>query len=354
MEKINSAVIGCGRMGAFTSDSVLQFSPSCWLPLSHAEALQLHPKINLNALCDVNETLLGKAKLQYQVANSYTDFEVMLEAIKPELLCIATRTPDRPAIIQQGIAAGVKAFHIEKPLCNSVIQLNDLEKLTQAHNILLSYGTVRRYFSVYKMAKELVESGKWGRLKQVQINFGSAPLFWTHPHSVDLLLFFAGKTSILDCQATLENVVYGESPHYIQSDPILTMGSVRFDNGVTGLITQANGMDVVLSCETGELTVLADGRGIVCREAKGDDPYFIYPGEKKPIPEVGKEGSYAAISALVAALDNEDNFDKQHIFSGQRILFTFMQSHHMGGHRVVMHDLIEDWFIMAQSGPYVA
>ena len=39
MSKIKSAVIGCGRMGAFTSENVKKHAPKCWFPLSHIEAL---------------------------------------------------------------------------------------------------------------------------------------------------------------------------------------------------------------------------------------------------------------------------------------------------------------------------
>ncbi len=36
---ISAAVIGCGRMGAFTSEGVRRHAPRAWLPLAHAEAI---------------------------------------------------------------------------------------------------------------------------------------------------------------------------------------------------------------------------------------------------------------------------------------------------------------------------
>ena len=48
-------LIGCGRMGAFTSENVLNFAPKCWFPLSHANAVQLHKNLLLTSMCDTNQ-----------------------------------------------------------------------------------------------------------------------------------------------------------------------------------------------------------------------------------------------------------------------------------------------------------
>ena len=47
METIDSAVIGCGRMGAFTSEIVTRYCPPCWMPLSHIQALLASDEISL-------------------------------------------------------------------------------------------------------------------------------------------------------------------------------------------------------------------------------------------------------------------------------------------------------------------
>ena len=73
MEKIRSAVIGCGRMGAFSSELMLKSGPSCWFPLSHIEALMGFDVISIEAICDVNISLLERAKSRYDVSPvSYT------------------------------------------------------------------------------------------------------------------------------------------------------------------------------------------------------------------------------------------------------------------------------------------
>ena len=66
--------------------------------------------------------------------------------------------------------------------------MQELRELTIKKNIILTYGTLRRYFDVYIKAKKLVDSGKYGKLIQIDINFGHNQLFWSHPHSVDIIL----------------------------------------------------------------------------------------------------------------------------------------------------------------------
>ena len=62
MEKINLGIIGAGRMGAFTSNSVKKFSPAIWMPLSHLEAAQQNNKFNIVGICDKSNSALIKVK----------------------------------------------------------------------------------------------------------------------------------------------------------------------------------------------------------------------------------------------------------------------------------------------------
>ena len=166
MNKIRSAVIGCGRMGAFTSQTVKKYSPNCWFPLSHIEALIRCPETLLESICDIDKDLLDKSSSKYGVENIFFDYQIMLEKIKPELLCVATRTIERTAIISDAINKGVKAIHLEKPICNSIKQLNELNKVVKENNIALTYGTIRRYFNIYNQAKEIADSGEVGTLQE--------------------------------------------------------------------------------------------------------------------------------------------------------------------------------------------
>ena len=361
MTKIKSAVIGCGRMGGFTSDSVKLYSPKCWLPLSHIEALISCPETFLDAICDIDLESLSKAKTKYNIENIFEDYRKMLKATKPELLCVATRTIERTSIIKDAIYAGVKAIHLEKPICNSMSQLDELSSLVKENNIALTYGTLRRYFYIYNKAKEIIDSGELGDLKEIEVNHGKAQLFWGHPHSVDIILFFADFRSIASVEAKLSNVDFGEKDDLILSDPQVDTAEIRFDDGCVGKITTKLGMDVALHCSRGRIIVEGDGRRVVVHKTNKSEVYFEYQSEVFVKKDNKPEGTIAAIKHLINQLrpelnDNQSatSFDQEHIFMGQRVLFGFTQSQLDGGVSVALNDIRSTIHVLGKSGKFYA
>ena len=361
MTSIKSAVIGCGRMGAFTSQSVKNYSPKSWFPLSHIEALISCPNTNLVSICDKNPALLSKAVLQYGIENYFEDYHKMLDITKPELLCIATRTIERSTIIKDAINAGVKAIHLEKPICNSVKQLDEIFSLVKNNDISLTYGTLRRYFDIYNKAKKIVDSGEIGHLQEIEVNFGQAQLFWTHPHSVDTILYFAGSRKITSVEASFSNFILGQEDDLIISDPQIKEATINFEDSCKGKITTRLGMDVTLYCSGGRVIVEGDGRRVVVLKLNNSKAYFEFPGEVFIKENERPEGTMAAILQLVNQLSPEiiptksmPTFDKKHIFNGQRVLFGFAQSYLDQKGPVSLNDIRPSLNIFGKTGELYA
>ncbi|MDB0053302.1 Gfo/Idh/MocA family oxidoreductase [Alphaproteobacteria bacterium] len=353
MEKIRSAVIGCGRMGAFSSDLMQKAGPKCWFPLSHIEALKEFNEISLDAICDVNPSLLEKARIRYSINHTYSDYYELFSNHEIDLLCVATRTPGRDKIIQIGIEHGVKAFHLEKPLCNSMTQLSKLESLVTSNNVCLSYGTLRRYLNIYQKAKDIVDSGKFGKLLQIQVNFGEAALLWTHPHSVDLILFFSGKRKLKAVQSHLSNVVFIRD-NIVESDPVIEQSMMYFDDGLVGSISKIPGMDVVLGCEKGVITVESNGRQIAIKQAFNGSPYFEYSKDLITDACNKSQGTYSAISNLLENLNKKDYQKNQFVFLGQKVLFGFVDSHLNNG-KLIDIDMVSDKIkVIGKTGIFYA
>lgn len=353
MEKIRSAVIGCGRMGAFTSDIMKKHGPKCWFPLSHIEALKHFSNISVEAICDVNSSLLEKAKDEFGIEHTYNDYNELFNKHKIDLLCVATRTQEREKIIQVAIEHGIRAFHLEKPLCNSVKQLKKLESLVVNNKVCLSYGTLRRYLDIYQKAKNLVDSGKFGKLLQVQVNFGESPLFWTHPHSVDIILFFSGKRRVVNVQSHLSNVTQ-ITDNIIGSDPIIEQSSIYFDDGLVGTITKIPGMDVVLGCEKGIVTVESNGSQIVIKQTFNNGPYFEYSKDLISDTYNKSQGTYSAIFNLLENFNNKDYYKNQFIFLGQKVLFGFVDSHLNNGKLIDIDIVSDEISVIGKTGIFYA
>jgi scyllo-inositol 2-dehydrogenase (NAD+) len=360
MVTVDAAVIGCGRMGAFASRSVQAYAPPCWLPLAHAEAIRAHPALRLTALCDVRPEALARAADAFGVTRTYTDPQCLLDDMKPVLLGVATRTIGRSEIIKAAVSVGTRALHVEKPLCNSMGELASLELIFARDDVHLTYGAIRRLLRPYQDARDLVASGAFGALLEVQVNMGRGQLFWTHPHSVDLLLFATSGARLESVSARLENVELGMDSREVMSDPWIESATFQFEGGVEGRITRAPGCDVVFSCEKGGVAVEADGTEVWIYEARGENPYPRRHAWRSSEASAQPGGTLAAVSMLVDCLRGDtraieaNTVIKHDIVRGQRLLFAMLQSHRDKGRPVGPGEVEDGWTVWGRSGSMYA
>lgn len=346
----NAGLVGCGRMGAFTSPAVRRDAPACWFPLAHAEAIAAHPGLHLAGLTDNDTEAAARAAAAHGNPPVFPDVGALLAATSPALLCVATRTLGRADIIEQALDAGVRALHVEKPLCNSMAELAALETRFAAGDHFLTLGAIRRFMAPYRAALAHVQSGAMGDLREIQIQFGETSLCWSHPHSIDLLLFAAGNRAIRDVSAVLGDIETGSHPHEIRNDPLVHSVTVRFHDGLIGRITRVPGADMMLACQTGALSVEADGHRLRALYTGPDAAYPAWQDWPLP-PQANQAGTLAALTQLVDCLDGKADaiaanaVVKRDILLGQRLLFAILQSNEQHGTPVELHSLSNDWYI---------
>ncbi|MBP1178515.1 putative dehydrogenase [Methylobacterium sp. PvR107] len=341
-------------MGAFASDVARQWLPSDWFPLTHAEAILDHPSLDLAAIVDSDASKLSVAQARYG-CDGFSGFEEMLDVVKPELVCIATRTPGRAALIKRCVRAGVKAIHVEKPLCNSVLELNELEAELSSEQIFLTIGALRRHLSPYLTALDFVTRGDLGKLREIRVGFGPGPLYWTHPHSVDLMLWAARPQAVLSVQARLDKLDFDKSSGVVLNDPIVLNAVIEFKDGIIGHISQSGLGELTLECQDGAVVVENDGWVLKSRSRAGDDPYphwkSVTPSRTSPF-----RGTTAALQQLVSCLKDdigarsENSALKAEIFLGQRLLFGIIASHLEGGRPLRLSEIPQDLAVEAMTG----
>jgi predicted dehydrogenase len=257
-------------MGAFTSELMLKWAPSCWHPLSHCEAIDSASSVDLVAVCDIDARQLERVRALFPgIHGFFSDYDELLAGTRPDIVCVATRTSERTTIIEHAVVNEARGLHIEKPLCNRMTELESIEKIFDSSYLACTYGTLRRYMPIFLRARDLVQSGHFGPLIEIQVCFGSAPLMWTHPHSFDLLTFFADDADIVMVSGRLKDEGIEREGAYLDCDPIVKSVTIEFATGVVGLITQSGGNDVVLTCRDGSVTIESGGRRIRCRESLG-------------------------------------------------------------------------------------
>jgi len=326
---IKAAVIGCGRMGAFTSEGMKRWAPPAWFPLAHADAIAAHPELELAAVADAAPEALERVKGVHPGVRTYTDLNALAADVRPALAGVATRTVGRTEVLETLHASGTRAFHCEKPLCNSMDELERLKALFGRDDTHVTYGALRRTFDIYREALAIAESGRLGALREVRVNFGAAPLYWTQAHAIDLILFGARGRRVVEVQARLESVEREGS--VVHNDPVIQSAAIWFDDGVAGHIGRAPGLDFVLSCEGGEAIVRSDGRALEIAAPEGEDPYLTR--REQAVEAREPLGALRCMHQLVDCLKGDaearaaNAVVKRDILLGQRIAFGLVQSH---------------------------
>lgn len=343
-------------MGAFTAEVIRRHAPACWFPLSHAEAIRQHVRLDLRALCDLDAGALARAATAHSGTATYSDAHRLFDEVRPRLVGIATRTVGRAQLMADAVDRGVRALHVEKPLCNSAQELAALCALMERADVFVTYGAIRRFFPIYRLAKQLADSGRYGALREIRVSMGSGTLFWTHPHSIDLILFAAGSRSVVGVQARLAEIVTAGDAVHIESDPKVVSATVYFGDGVAGHITQALGSDLVLSCTDAEIVVRADGGQLTIHTVRNGGIYPTSEPFDGDMPAVGLGGTLAPVAQLVDCLDgdaqaiDQNAGIKRDILKGHGIAFAMLQSH-LEGSRVVLPDAIDPaMFVYARTG----
>lgn len=354
-DKLRVALVGCGRIGAHTPPHVRAACPPGWLPLNHAEAITMTPGLELVAVCDTDTTRAEATAKEFGAARWFTDYRKLIEEVRPDLLSIATRTDGRCNIIEFAATHGVRGIHAEKPLGRSREECQRALAVVAAHDVHLSYGTTRRYMDAYREAKRLFAEGSFGALQQITLEFGRSALLWTHPHSVDLAVFFSGAREVDFVQATVASPPEAITGHIVDADPKVENAFIQFANGVRATLTCAGGLHTHLVGEHGTLTVGADGSWMESnRKAM---PNAAYPlAHERWQPDASLSGTQRAFSELATTVRSQGplGIAPDEIALGCDILFAIAWSSLQGGRRVTLAEVPADLTITGRSGALFA
>ncbi|MCA1368417.1 Gfo/Idh/MocA family oxidoreductase [Bradyrhizobium sp. BRP14] len=243
IQRVKLAVLGAGLIGK-----------------RHIQHVLAEPSAQLSAVVDptpVGETIAKEAGVKW-----FTSFADMIAADRPDGIIVAT--PNQ-AHVQNGleaVEAGVPAL-IEKPIADDVIPGEKLIAAAEAKGVPLLTGHHRRHNPVMQKSKEIIESGKLGRVLVVNAMFwlfkpddyfdiswrrerGAGPVFLNLIHDVDNLRYLFGDVAAV--QARESNAVRGNA---VEETAVIL---IEFKNGVLGTATVSDSVVAPWSWEmtTGE------------------------------------------------------------------------------------------------------
>ena len=148
MKQLGIGVIGLGAIGA-----------------KHLSMLQNMREAKIVGVSDINPELLNKAIAGTQIG-AYTDYHELLA--NPELEAVIVATPDQlhKDICIAAANAG-KHILVEKPIASTIKDGEEMIAAAKENNVKLMVGFTLRFVPHYVQAREIIRSGKLGKIISV-------------------------------------------------------------------------------------------------------------------------------------------------------------------------------------------
>ena len=157
--KLRIACIGIDGKGA--SDS----GAAAGLNSKHPEDVN-----DIVAIVDVDTKRLAKAQKRFPGAKPFTDFRKMFEEMADKIDAVTVSTPDHTHFVAGMMALQHKKHvMVQKPMCNTIWEVRELHKAAKAAGVITQMGNQGRTMEGQRLAKEWVEQGGIGTLKEIRL-----------------------------------------------------------------------------------------------------------------------------------------------------------------------------------------
>jgi len=218
LRKIQSAVIGCGRIGCGFDDA-----PHNKIIMTHAGSYYNNPNTDLVALCDIDKSKLIKYGKKYSVSKLFDNPNDLFGKVDLDCVSICTRADSHLNLVKIAAKNGIKAIFLEKPIGNSLQNSSKIIEICKKNKIKLLIDHQRRFDPFFLHLKNFINN-KIGKIQTVNVIYGGG-IVNTGTHIIDLLRYFFGEISFV-------NASFSQNPSCNPSDPNVD-GKIVFKNKVT-------------------------------------------------------------------------------------------------------------------------
>lgn len=115
------------------------------------------------------------AARKYGALEWFTDPETMLDKVSPQGVCIVGSPRMHYELGLMILKRGIPIF-IEKPPAETFLEVKELSETTEQYNTWGMIGFMKRFAPANLVAKEFMESEKFGRLSSITLIHGFRPL----------------------------------------------------------------------------------------------------------------------------------------------------------------------------------
>ena len=194
------------------------------------------PEFDLVAVCDKDIDRAKYAARKYGALEWFTDVETMLDKVAPQGVCIVGPPKMHYELGLPVLKRGIPIF-IEKPPAETFLEAKELAETAEQNNTWGMIGFLKRFAPANLVAKEFMESEKFGKLSSITLIHGSGPyddtrrmLLYNGIHMIDLARFFAGEILSLFAYSISNS-----------SDTCAVSVAFEFANGAVGQLNMNSG-----------------------------------------------------------------------------------------------------------------
>ncbi len=230
MTKTRVAIIGAGGIGS-----------------THLRAYADWPdRCEIVGVADI-QLPLAEAKVQQYGGKAYANFEQMLAEVQPDAVSVCT-PPDMHLPAVQAAAACNLSVLCEKPPARTVAETEAIVDAMASSQGVLQFAFCHRFHQPVMQARELIASGKLGKIVQVYNRFGfrfeRAATSWFTDRGT------AGGGILIDTlvhSIDIFRVLTGSDVTHVSAS-VSTSLPVEVEDSASILVTSANGVAGSLNC----------------------------------------------------------------------------------------------------------
>lgn len=153
----------------------------------------------LHTICDASEATLASFSEGYESVAKTTSFDGVLKNESIKNIAIAAPAELHYRLAKQALVSGKNVF-VEKPLCLTVVEGEELVALSKELNRVLMVGHLLQYHPCIEKIRSLVAQGELGRLQYItsnRLNLGKIRreenALWSFaPHDLSVILSLVG------------------------------------------------------------------------------------------------------------------------------------------------------------------
>jgi predicted dehydrogenase len=157
------------------------------------------PAARVVAVADPDPEGLAESVKRFEGAKGFTDYRRMLDEVKADFVSVTPRFIDQHRdMTVAAVEAGAKGIFLEKPMCRTLAEADEIVALCEKHNVKLAVAHQTRYSPKLPLIEEMIRSGQLGMVLEYRARGkedergGGEDLWVLGSHMVDLMRCLGG------------------------------------------------------------------------------------------------------------------------------------------------------------------